>query len=347
MPAIAFAFDGQRRDQLHVGLGRRRHGDRVRVVDVVGEADLHAALAARRIASPTISAVSRPRLKSYCARSSVCRRAVEERGDRVRDLRRLLAAVRQSSDLDALVHRPSRRRPHRADHELLPGRGRCRASGATGSRAYLEARADAPHPPRRRGAGLPRRPRLGHPVHVRAAADGRGPGRGDRDDRPPRARRARARGRRAALERRADASRAPTSNRAPTRREIAAGVVFARRARARAAASSPSAASRRRRSAAPYVRHPAHGGAAAFAAGLRALIAAMSATSAATPCCSPPGSSSMSGMIQLAVALGTVTIVAVTGVQGILGLGPAIFLSPARSPSGPPAGCPTASAACR
>jgi MFS family permease len=31
-------------------------------------------------------------------------------------------------------------------------------------------------------------------------------------------------------------------------------------------------------------------------------------------------------MIQLAVALGTVTIVAVTGVQGILGLGPAVFL---------------------
>src|SRR3954469_2985183 len=33
-----------------------------------------------------------------------------------------------------------------------------------------------------------------------------------------------------------------------------------------------------------------------------------------------------SGMIQLAVALGTVTIVAVTGVEGILGLGPAVFL---------------------
>src|SRR3954471_7729605 len=33
-----------------------------------------------------------------------------------------------------------------------------------------------------------------------------------------------------------------------------------------------------------------------------------------------------SGMIQLAVALGTVTIVAVTGVKGILGFGPAVFL---------------------
>src|SRR5262249_19168377 len=34
----------------------------------------------------------------------------------------------------------------------------------------------------------------------------------------------------------------------------------------------------------------------------------------------------LSGMIQLAVALGTVTIVAVTGVSAILGLGPAVFL---------------------
>ena len=34
----------------------------------------------------------------------------------------------------------------------------------------------------------------------------------------------------------------------------------------------------------------------------------------------------LSGMVQLAVALGTVTLVAVTGFEGILGLGPAIFL---------------------
>src|SRR5436190_14875060 len=33
-----------------------------------------------------------------------------------------------------------------------------------------------------------------------------------------------------------------------------------------------------------------------------------------------------SGMIQLAVALGTVTLVVVTGIEGILGLGPAVFL---------------------
>src|SRR5262249_60280664 len=34
----------------------------------------------------------------------------------------------------------------------------------------------------------------------------------------------------------------------------------------------------------------------------------------------------LSGMVQLAVALGTVTLGAVTGVKGILGLGPAVFL---------------------
>ena len=36
---------------------------------------------------------------------------------------------------------------------------------------------------------------------------------------------------------------------------------------------------------------------------------------------------SLSGMVQLAVAVATVTLVLVTGVEGILGLGPAIFLT--------------------
>src|SRR5436309_11815491 len=42
-----------------------------------------------------------------------------------------------------------------------------------------------------------------------------------------------------------------------------------------------------------------------------------------------------SGMIQLAVALGTVTLVSVTGVQGILGLGPAVFLVAGAAAVGP------------
>src|SRR4051795_6565710 len=42
-----------------------------------------------------------------------------------------------------------------------------------------------------------------------------------------------------------------------------------------------------------------------------------------------------SGMIQLAVALGTVTIVTVTGVESILGLGPAVFLLAGAAAVGP------------
>jgi MFS family permease len=42
-----------------------------------------------------------------------------------------------------------------------------------------------------------------------------------------------------------------------------------------------------------------------------------------------------SGMIQLAVALGTVTIVAVTGIESILGLGPAVFLLAGAAAVGP------------
>ena len=54
----------------------------------------------------------------------------------------------------------------------------------------------------------------------------------------------------------------------------------------------------------------------------------------------------LSGMVQLAVALGTVTIVAVTGVHSILGLGPAVFLIAGALAVGPAGGCPTASGAC-
>ena len=55
----------------------------------------------------------------------------------------------------------------------------------------------------------------------------------------------------------------------------------------------------------------------------------------------------LSGMVQLAVALGTVTLVSVTGFEGILGLGPAVFLSRARSQSGPAGASRIASAGCR
>ena len=46
----------------------------------------------------------------------------------------------------------------------------------------------------------------------------------------------------------------------------------------------------------------------------------------------------LSGTIQLVVAVATTTLVVVTGIEGILGLGPAIFLPRARSPRSRPAG---------
>ena len=99
---------------------------------------------------------------------------------------------------------------------------------------YLGRRRRASIAPRRRGGGLPRGARLGDPVHLRAPADRHRPGRGQRDDRAPHARRARDRRGRAALERRADAPAPPgrpASNRRPTRAEIEAGLPFVERAR--------------------------------------------------------------------------------------------------------------------
>ena len=74
-----------------------------------------------------------------------------------------------------------------------------------------------------------------------------------------------------------------------------------------------------------YVRHPAHGGAAEFRRGLRGA-ARGDAGAGATRSLLAAGLVCLSGMVQLAVALGTVTLVAVTGLEGILGLGPAVFL---------------------
>ena len=48
----------------------------------------------------------------------------------------------------------------------------------------------------------------------------------------------------------------------------------------------------------------------------------------------------LSGMVQLAVAVATVTLVLVTGIEGILGLGPAIFLVAAASSWTKSAGSP-------
>ena len=197
---------------------------------------------------------------------------------------------------------------------------------------YLQRTARDEDPARRRGARLPRRARLGDPVHLRAPADRHRAGRGDGDDRAPDAGRARARGRCPALEPRADASghggveppadprrdrrsRSRSSRarrRPPGRRDRPARACPARRPvrppplarRRRGVPGRP----RRRRCwdrVAPMERFPVRRNTILLAATL----------------------TSLSGMVQLAVAVGTVTLVLVTGIEGILGLGPAIFLT--------------------
>ena len=54
-----------------------------------------------------------------------------------------------------------------------------------------------------------------------------------------------------------------------------------------------------------------------------------------------------SAVLQLVAAVSSLTFVLVTGVEGLLGLGPAIFLGPGRSPPCRPAARWTGSAASR
>ena len=200
--------------------------------------------------------------------------------------------------------------------------------------AYLEQRAGAPillvgEAPGYRGARD-----LGPPVHLRAAADRVRPGRGDRHDRAPRARRARARPSSVLLWNVVPTHPGTeTTNRAPSRAEVTAGSAFAfelargRRliAVGRIAAETlggavrPASVARRR---ARLRRRPGCSNRMMSPVRRNALLLAL-------------GLVFQSGMIQLAVALGTVTIVAVTGVEGILGLGPAVFLLAGAAAVGP------------
>ena len=240
-----------------------------------------------------------------------------------RGRRRLTLA--RASGRDGFVERLAGARIGATFNFYATARGR--RSCASGSRATSTSarRAD---PARRRGARLPRHARVRHPAHLRAAADGRGPGRGDGDGRARRARRARPRRRRAALERRADASRrrgARTAARPAA--EIEAGLPFARELARGPAASCPVGA-RRARGARRRVRAPsrARRRAPSSARGLRAPLLGVSAALGRNAIVLAAGLVCLSGMVQLAVALGTVTLVAVTGLEGILGLGPAVFL---------------------
>ena len=219
--------------------------------------------AASRIASPTTAAVSGPRLKSYWARSSVCWAAPRTGRDLVRDLERLLAAVCQGAERDRGCCGGAGHGGDRGDVQLLPRR----AGGDLRRRRlreYLGSREEAPvllvgEAPGYRGARV-----SGHSVHLGAAADRGGAGRGDRHDRPPRSRRAWRGGARPPLERRTDASGNACTNRRPSRREVEDGLPFARRL---AAGRRVVAVGRLAESAlgAPYVRHPSTAGLSRFA----------------------------------------------------------------------------------
>jgi hypothetical protein len=139
-------------------------------------------------------------------------------------------------------------------------------------RAYLEAHASAEIVLVGEAAGYRGARISGIPIHLRASADRCRPGRGDRDDRASRARRAVPRERGVAVECRADASRNPLIEQAADSTEVRASRPFldeltcGRRVVAvgRLAAAVLDA---------PYVRHPSHGGAGGFAEGLRHMLA--------------------------------------------------------------------------
>ena len=160
-------------------------------------------------------------------------------------------------------------------------------------RSYLRRARDAPMPawsarrPGYRGARV-----SGIPFTSERQLTGRGPGRGDGDDRPSHARRAGARGGRAALERRPDPSRGcePRTGR-PTRAEIEGGLPFlAELARGRALIAVGRA--RRGRVGAPYVRHPATAARRNSVAGLLRFRARRTVSPPLFPC-KRPGTQSL------------------------------------------------------
>ena len=110
-PGNAAGLDGQCLDRLRSRLGRRRHGDRARVVDVVREPDADAPLVCREQRGEN----ERPRLgleadvveRQVEALASV----VQERRDLGGDARGGLPAVGERGQLDGRAHRPPRYAP--------------------------------------------------------------------------------------------------------------------------------------------------------------------------------------------------------------------------------------------
>ena len=171
------------------------------------------------------------------------------------------------------IRRGARGGPDWRDLQPVPRRAARRAATRSASGVSRGA-VRGVHPARRRGCRVSRGAGLGDSLHVRAPARGRRPRGGLGDDRPSRARRARARGARAPLERRADAS----GNRRLEPRAFSLG---GRRPGSGSSASWPwtgessaSAVSRTRALGGTYLRHPSHGGARAFRTGLREAVRA-------------------------------------------------------------------------
>ena len=155
-PAIARARRAERRDQLAVGLRRRRHRDRVAVVEVVDEADGDAALDRRADRARSVSARLRPG-GSRSARSRVTARRRRRTRRSTRAPRRRLAAVSQSADVEhGRLRRQPSLCPHRRDVTTSTRTLRCGAGGSS----RTSSRGAALDAARRRGGRLPRRPRL-------------------------------------------------------------------------------------------------------------------------------------------------------------------------------------------
>ena len=113
----------------------------------------------------------------------------------------------------------------------------------------------------------------------------------------------------------------PSTNRRPTRDEVEARVRSSScspRGRRVVAVGRLAQAAHRR----PYVRHPSHGGAQAFRDGLAGLLVSerLPIRRNTAPLARHPGL--YSAVLQLVVAVATTTLVLVTGVRALLGLGP-------------------------
>ena len=163
---------------------------------------------------------------------------------------------------------------------LAAARDRRRRSTSTPARrlrrdrlaAYLAERSRRAAPARRRGARLPRDAHLGHSADLRAPAHRHRTCGGDRDDRPARCSRSsesRATSSSGTSCPRTRAPRARTDRRRAS--EIEAGAPFLAELSAGRRAIAVGRVAHARLGG-PYVRHPSHGGAAAFRAGLAAAI---------------------------------------------------------------------------